>query len=297
MWGAAVPAVALAGGVLAEDILARPSSRTGLAAAAGTAAAIFSFDIHCTCHVSSVPLPCTEHPERKLNVRSTEGRARADLTAKAVIRDEALRLFAEHGPDRVSVRQVASAAGVSPGLVIHHYGSRQGLREAVDAHVRGIFDALFDGAEEVDWGGTASVSELFTTALPPDSPIPGYLRRLLTGPDPAGQDLFATWFTATRGMVDRLTASGALRRTDDPDLLAAFLLSNDLAVLLLRDQLTAVLGEDPLGSPGLARWTDTVLAAYQSGVFTTPSTTADDTDTPPAADSGGSTPEEGKRTP
>ncbi|MEJ2577519.1 MAG: hypothetical protein P8Z68_00300, partial [Kineosporiaceae bacterium] len=39
-WGAAVPAVALAGGVLAEDILARPSSRTGLAAAAGTAAVV-----------------------------------------------------------------------------------------------------------------------------------------------------------------------------------------------------------------------------------------------------------------
>ena len=46
-----------------------------------------------------------------------------DLTAKAVIRNTALRLFAERGPDGVSVREIAAAAGVSPALVIHHYGS------------------------------------------------------------------------------------------------------------------------------------------------------------------------------
>lgn len=44
-------------------------------------------------------------------------------TARAVIRDEALRLFAERGPDDVTVRQIA-AAGVSPALVVHHFGSK-----------------------------------------------------------------------------------------------------------------------------------------------------------------------------
>jgi ABC-type multidrug transport system fused ATPase/permease subunit len=49
-----------------------------------------------------------------------------DRTAWAVIRDEALRLFAGRGPDAVAVRQVAAAAGVSPGLVIHNFGSKGG---------------------------------------------------------------------------------------------------------------------------------------------------------------------------
>ena len=107
-------------------------------------------------------------------------RDRADLTAKALIRDEALRLFAVEGPGAVSLRRVAAAAGVSPGLVIHHYGSRQGLREAVDAHVGAVFDQLLGQVAELDWAaGGGSFAELIVAALPEDSPIPAYLRRLL----------------------------------------------------------------------------------------------------------------------
>lgn len=204
-------------------------------------------------------------------MRSAGNRDRGDLTAKAVIRDEALRLFAEHGPDRVSVRQVAAAAGVSPGLVMHHYGSRQGLREAVDTHVGGVFDTWFAQAAEIDWSAdTASVTELLTAALPPDSPIPGYVKQLLTGGDPAGRALFAQWYRATVVMLDRLTEAGAVRPVDDGRTLAAFLVLNDLAVLLLRDHVTATLGEDPLSREGAARWTATALAVYRDGVFTDP---------------------------
>ena len=53
-------------------------------------------------------------------------------------------LFAERGPDRVTVRDVAAAAEVSPGLVMHHFGSKAGLREAVDEHVAHTFDAMLD---------------------------------------------------------------------------------------------------------------------------------------------------------
>ena len=36
-----------------------------------------------------------------------------DRTTRALIRDEALGLFAAHGPDSVTVRQIATAAGGS----------------------------------------------------------------------------------------------------------------------------------------------------------------------------------------
>ena len=54
---------------------------------------------------------------------------RDDRTTRAVIRDEALALFAAEGPAGVSLRRVAAAAGVAPGLIVHHFGSKEGLLE------------------------------------------------------------------------------------------------------------------------------------------------------------------------
>lgn len=59
---------------------------------------------------------------------------REDLTARARIRDAAIECFGQHGFG-VSVRAIAEHAGVSPGLVIHHFGSKARLRDACDDHV------------------------------------------------------------------------------------------------------------------------------------------------------------------
>jgi TetR/AcrR family transcriptional regulator, regulator of cefoperazone and chloramphenicol sensitivity len=196
--------------------------------------------------------------------------AREDLTSRAVIRDEALRLFAQLGPEAVSMRRVAAAAGVSPGLVAHHFGSKAGLREAVDAHVERVFDGLFAALDDTDWTGqpsAGSLAEVVVAALPPGSPVPGYLRRLLLSGDPAGQRLFDRWYQASRVVLDRLAAAGAVRPAGDLAVRTAFLMVNDLAVLLLREQLCAVLGLDPLGREGMTRWAGEVLAVYQDGLF------------------------------
>ena len=63
-----------------------------------------------------------------------------DLTAYARIRNAALELYADKGPARTSIREVARAAGVSPGLVQHHFGTKQNLLRAVNEFV--IADAL-----------------------------------------------------------------------------------------------------------------------------------------------------------
>jgi AcrR family transcriptional regulator len=108
-----------------------------------------------------------------------------DRTTRAVIRDEALRLFATGGPESVTVRQIAEAAGVSAGLVVHHFGSKDGLRQEVDQYVLAVFEAMLGeltgegGTELLDPGtGAGSLSEAFARHLPADSPMPGYLRRL-----------------------------------------------------------------------------------------------------------------------
>lgn len=47
---------------------------------------------------------------------------------------------------------------------------------------------------------------------------------------------------------------------------AAFLMANDLAVLLLPEDLTELLGVDPLSVAGIKRWAGEVLAIYSFGL-------------------------------
>ena len=91
---------------------------------------------------------------RILNVRTADD----DLKAAAVIREVAMRLFADRGAAAVTVREIAAAAGVSPGLVMHHYGSKDGLRDAVDRRAATDRGALV--GELLSPGGGGFVEEL-----------------------------------------------------------------------------------------------------------------------------------------
>ena len=59
----------------------------------------------------------------------------SDLTARARIREAALRHFAEQGYERATIRGIARTAGVSPGLLRHHFGSKEDLRRGCDEYV------------------------------------------------------------------------------------------------------------------------------------------------------------------
>jgi AcrR family transcriptional regulator len=204
-----------------------------------------------------------------LYMRSAPG----DRTARAVIRDEALRLFAGRGPAAVSLRQIAAAAGVSPGLVIHHFGSKDGLWEAVDAHVLAMFTAIIGElttAELYDPGAAGSLAEAVVRYLPPGSPVPAYLRRLLLAGGDRGRELFRRLYDGSRTALEAMSEAGLAARGADPAVRAAILMSNDLAVLLLREQLTDVLGTDPLSAAGMARWGREMLAIYAEGLMAPP---------------------------
>ena len=215
----------------------------------------------------------TEHAFNLLYMRSIPD----DRTARAVIRDEALALFAEHGPDAVTVRRIATAAADSPGLVVHHFGSKDGLRQAVDDHVLALFEGMLgeltddDGAALLDpQTGPASLSEAFFRHLPADSPLPRYLRRLMLTDGPTGRELFRRIFAMSRGVLDLLAAAGLASAGRDPDARAAFLTANDLAFFLLRDQIADVLGVDPMSPEGMTRLAPEMLSIYAAGLTGTP---------------------------
>src|ERR1700757_2618675 len=60
-------------------------------------------------------------------------------SARDEIADAAVKCFAREGFG-ASLRTVAAEAGVSAALIVHHFGSKQGLIEACDARVLGVAD-------------------------------------------------------------------------------------------------------------------------------------------------------------
>ena len=189
-----------------------------------------------------------------------------DRTARARIRDEALALFADRGPDAVTLRDVATAAGVSPALVVKHYGSKDGLHRAVDAHVTGVFEAMLAQVTDPAAAELPTLAEAITRLLPAGSAVPGYLARMLLDRGPAGSDLFGTLYALAVAALGSMVDAGTAVPGADPAARAAFLLANDLAVLILRPHLTQVLGTDPLSASGMARWGAEVLAVYEAGL-------------------------------
>lgn len=199
-----------------------------------------------------------------------------DRTARARIRDEALRLFGERGPDAVTIRAIASAAGVSPGLVLRHYESKDGLREAVDRHVCGMFEAmlaqLVDATEPsaeataFDQDRVPTLAEMVAETFATAPAIPAYLGRMLVTDGTAGSALFRRLHDVSLQVLTRMTTTGLATVAPDPPLRAAVLLVNDLAVLILRERLREVLGVDPLSAAGMRRWGAEVMSIYRDGI-------------------------------
>ncbi|TDD80537.1 TetR/AcrR family transcriptional regulator [Actinomadura rubrisoli] len=185
----------------------------------------------------------------------------SDRTARGKICRQALSLFADHGADAVTLRQVAAAADVSPSLVVHHFGGKKGLREAVNDYTLAVLGRFLDGlsvapgAAGDDRAGHSMVHEL-VTALPDGSPVLAQLARLLTGDEAAGRQIFRRWHQVRLARLDAMVGMGQAPPPCNRPLRAAWLTANDLAVLLLRNRLREVLGGDPLAPGRSERWTE-----------------------------------------
>jgi TetR/AcrR family transcriptional regulator, regulator of cefoperazone and chloramphenicol sensitivity len=202
--------------------------------------------------------------------------AHDDLKAAAVIREAAMRLFAERGAAAVTVREIAAAAGVSAGLVMHHYGSKDGLKDAVDRRALAFFEEMIGELARIgEQRGSASLAELFAARLEREPVMVDYVRRLLLDGGEAADALFAKLFQSTVAGMRSLVKAGVVRPAQDEQIRTAFLLANDLSLVLLRRQIAQVTGTDPLSREGLVPWTAAVMDVYAGGIFTAPERTSD----------------------
>ena len=208
------------------------------------------------------PLQAVEQLFNILNMRS----AAEDLSTRARIRDAAIDLFGRDGFAPTTIRRVAAESGVSPGLVIHHFGSKAGLREACDRHViaetgeQGLRKAHPESAGRQIQDYLANPGQYATEIA--------YIRQSLGDDSEAGHAFFAAIVQQTKAIIEAGIAAGTIRAFEDVDAAAVVVASNSLAMLVLGKHAARVLGTSELGPDMLRSLTVPALDLYTHGFYT-----------------------------
>ena len=169
-----------------------------------------------------------------------------DLTARARIRDTAIRLFAERGAGGTTVRDIADAAGVSPGLLRHHFGSKEALREVCDGY---MLDRLMKIKEELYLEGKMA-SPGFLPSMHPTLLLGyKYLTRALLDGSPRAAALFDDMVGLTEQWIGKHMPDAA----EDHRAFAAVLVGMQSGLLAMHDHVSRALGADVFTTEGHVR--------------------------------------------
>ncbi|OBF84356.1 TetR family transcriptional regulator [Mycobacterium sp. 852002-51163_SCH5372311] len=153
----------------------------------------------------------------------------ADLTATARIRDAAIEQWGQHGFD-VGLRAIAEAAGVSAALVIHHFGSKDGLRRACDEFVaeeiRTEKSEAIRSNDPATWFAAMAEIESF-------APVMAYLVRSMQSGGELAMMLWHRMIDNTGEYMEEGVRAGTVKPSRDPQARAKYLaLSGGGAFLL-----------------------------------------------------------------
>jgi TetR/AcrR family transcriptional regulator, regulator of cefoperazone and chloramphenicol sensitivity len=193
----------------------------------------------------------------------------SDLTAAARIRNAALERFADAGLAATSIRDVAKAAGTSPGLVQHHFKTKAKLRDAVNEYVTSIVvDAFGDPAEEEPSADPIQAAGDRISAFVSANPTAlRYLGRAVVEGDPAARRVFNTFVAVILSNLERLAESGSLHRDLDLEWAAMHLVIFNLATILFENAIDENLPEPLFGPQQLRRWNVATTELYRRGLF------------------------------
>ncbi|HUF95578.1 MAG TPA: TetR family transcriptional regulator [Acidimicrobiia bacterium] len=193
-------------------------------------------------------------------MRSVDG----DLTAEARIRDAALARFPRDGFEGTTVRAIAVDAGVSPALVVHHYGSKEGLRRACDAYVIERIRTVKGEAIESD---SLTDPSVIAGGFQIAEPLMRYLGWALTTDSDAAARLFDEMVDESVRLIRLAEEHGAMVAGPDVRTRSAVMLSMQMGALVMRDHLRRSLDMDPLSTEGIMAISRATMEIFSGAMF------------------------------
>lgn len=168
-----------------------------------------------------------------------------EMAAKDRIVDAAIDLFGERGFKAVPIKAVAELAEVSPSLVMHHFGSKAGLKSACDREAAATFKKVKTEAVEA---GAIPPGLMFDLARRSNHIVLYLFRAFVEG----GDDTDALFDQLVEDSLDytaRAEALGLVHPSADPHARAVIFLVQGMGTLLIHRQISRHLGVDPVFDP------------------------------------------------
>ncbi|XTP38590.1 TetR/AcrR family transcriptional regulator (plasmid) [Mycobacterium sp. TJFP1] len=187
------------------------------------------------------------------------------------IRDAAMKCFAEQGIVSTTVREVAEKAGVSVGLVQHHFGNKAGLVEAVDEYVLQVFGTVAESVPVLDplpaKDSMDGVGGRFTKLLIDHPDAVDYVARALVEGGAIGATIFDGLLEISCAQRDLYTAHGLGRPGLDPLWGAMNAMILRVGAMILRPHIDRHLPEPFFSQDQLERWDTAVALLIRKGQF------------------------------
>ncbi|MCU1580200.1 MAG: hypothetical protein JWP19_2404 [Rhodoglobus sp.] len=188
-----------------------------------------------------------------------------DLTARARLRDAAIECFALRGFE-ASVREISARAGVSPGLIRHHFGTKDALRAECDAEVlRRYRDLKVEGMRMSPTQTMAMLAQLDDFA-----PMFVYILRSVRDGGAAGREFVEQMIAEAEIFSEDGVRAGLIRPSRDPAARARYLVTSALGGLLVQLTLMPDLDLADLGT-AMHRLTDSItlptLELFTEGIL------------------------------
>jgi AcrR family transcriptional regulator len=197
-----------------------------------------------------------------------DGVGAAETSTTERIRNAALKSFATYGTSATSLRTVAAAAGVSVGLVQHHFGTKAGLVKAVDDHVLGlVIAAIAPPLAEPPADSIAEMGSRVTRMVAEQPDIVDYLGRALIDGSRLGTTIFDTLAAFGIARWNKRNDRGETRPEVDLTWAALNALVLPLGTIILRSHIERQLPELFTSPAQLERWQDSVNTLLREGLF------------------------------